>query len=113
MEPQSWEATLVRVESAFNVETAGPVRARLAALVSRPGDLILDLRGTTLDSSGLGALLSLQRRLEAQGRQLLVVATDPQFLALLERAGVPGTLSLFADAEQAIRYAQDKPVASC
>ena len=109
MQPQSWQVTFVCVGHGFDVDTASQVRTELLPLLLRQGHVVLDLRDAVLDSSGLGAVLSLQRRLELQNRKLMVVATDPQFLALLERAGVAGVLSLFNDAEQAVRHARALP----
>jgi len=102
MQPLSWEVTLVRVESPFTMETAYLVKEQLTPLLGRPGDIVLDLRAASLDSAGLGAVLCMQRQLELRERRLLVVATDPQFLGLMERAGVKGALPLFADAGKAV-----------
>ncbi len=106
MVPRSWEVTFVRVESAFTLETAVLLKEQLSPVLSRAGHVVMDLRGALLDSSGLGAVLSMQRHLELKGRRLLVVSGDPQFLSLLDRAGVSGALSLFPDAEQAVHYVQ-------
>ena len=106
---QSWEVTFVRLESPFDAETSAQVKQTLQGILGRPGHVVLDLRGTTLDSTGLGALLGMQRQLEVRGRRLLVIATDPQFMALLQRAGVPHALALFPDAEQAVLYAGEHP----
>ena len=104
MMPRSWEVTFVRVEDAFTLETAVLLKEQLSPVMSRPGHVVMDLRGASLDSTGLGAVLSMQHRLELSGRRLLVVSEDPQFLDLLDRAGVPDILSLFRDAEQAVHY---------
>jgi anti-anti-sigma factor len=102
METCSWEVTLVRVESGSKEETAAALRRRATALLERPDHVILDLRASVLDSLGLSALLSLKQRLELQGRRLVVLSTDPDFLALLDRAGVRASLPLFPTAEEAL-----------
>jgi anti-anti-sigma regulatory factor len=100
-----WELTFFRLESALTADTVGPLRDELAALLARPGHVVMDLRGTTVDSTGLGTVLGMQHRLGLAGRRLLVVANDPQFADLAERAGARNALAVFADAEAALRHA--------
>ncbi len=102
----SWEATLVGVGRSLDLETASYFRSRIAPVLGRTGDVILDLREVEVDSTGLGTLLSLQRRLELEDRRLLVVGTAPGFLDLLDRAGAGGALALFPDVEEATRFAR-------
>jgi anti-anti-sigma factor len=111
MQAGSCELTLVRLESALTLDTTPAVKEQLAPVLSCAGHVILDMRGILLDSTGLGAVLSLQRNLGLQGRKLLIVTTDPQFIGLLERTGVSGVLSLFPDAEAAVIHVhqQRKP----
>jgi anti-anti-sigma regulatory factor len=104
MQPNNWEVTFVRLERAFTFETAAQVKEELSPLLARPGDLVLDLRGATLDSAGLGAILSMQRKLHLANRKLLVVADSP-FLGLLDRTGTREAVSLFQDASQAVNHA--------
>jgi anti-anti-sigma factor len=106
MEPRSWEVTIVRVESELNLETVASVKRQLTSLLGRCGHVILDLREATLDSSGLGAVLSLQRHLELQERRLLVIARDPRFFSLLDSAGAGSALAVFPDADRAIEHAR-------
>jgi anti-anti-sigma factor len=109
MHPRSWELTFVSVESDLDFDSVARVKAQLSSLLDRGGHVVMDLRAATLDSSGLGAVLSLQRQLELQGRRLLVVSRDPGFLSLLDTAGARGALQLFPDAEQAIKHARKCP----
>ncbi len=107
----NWEATLVGLENAFTLDTASSIKGQLSPVLSRVGDVIVDIRGASLDSAGLGALLSLQRRLELQDRHLLVVGGNPEFLGLLERTGATDSLTVFADVEKATRYARSQALA--
>lgn len=104
MQACSWEVTLVRVESSLGAETTAKIRTHSSSLLAGPGHVIVDLRDAAVDSSGLCAVLSLARRLELQGRRLLVVATDPQLLSLLDRTGITGAFPLFRDMETAIQH---------
>jgi anti-anti-sigma factor len=109
MQPCSWEVTVVCVEHAIDGDNVRELKQQLSHLLSRTGHVVLDLRDATLDGSGLGSVLSLQRQLELQGRRLLVVSDDPRFRGLLEATGVSSTLSLFQDAEQAVSFARRQP----
>jgi anti-anti-sigma factor len=103
MQTRNWDLTFIRIESPLNAETSPDVKAYLSPLLARSGPVVVDLRGATLDSTGLGALLGVQHSLELKGRRLILVADDPHFLNLVERTGVGASLALFPDAEQAVR----------
>jgi anti-anti-sigma regulatory factor len=100
---------LVRVDSAFTIETAVRLKQQLSTLLERPGHVVLDLRGAILDSAGLGAVLSIQRFLELRGRRLLLVSSDPQFIGLLDRSGAAGSVTLFPDAGEAVNHVLSGP----
>jgi anti-anti-sigma regulatory factor len=100
------EVTFARVEEPFTSETAVRVKESLSPLLVGPGHVVLDLRSAQMDGVGLGALLSLQRKLELQGRALFVVTTDPAFGALIEAAGAGASLTLFSEMDQAIHEAK-------
>lgn len=102
------DLTFARVEEPFTLETAPRVRDLLSPLLDAAGHVVLDLRSPQLDSVGLGALLSIQRKLELQGRSLFVVTADPEFRALVDAAGVSEALTVFSEVEQAIREAHER-----
>lgn len=101
----------MRLSCVLKVESPAQVKEQLALLEDRPGHLVLDLRGAELDSAALGTVLWLHRQLELKDRRLAIVATDPQFLSLIERTGVHRTLSVFDDTEQAVRFLFDQALA--
>lgn len=106
--PLIQDLTFARVEEPFTLETAPRVRDLLSPVLDAAGHVVLDLRSPELDSVGLGALLSIQRKLELQGRSLFVVTADPDFRALVEAAGVTDSLAIFTEVEQAVRVAQER-----
>ena len=108
-QPLLREVTFARVEDAMDTQTVDSVRDYLNGLLSRPGHVVLDLRRARVDSAGLGAVLSMQHKLDLQGRRLFVVTDDASFHSLLENAGVPHALALFPNVEQAIQQAQQQP----
>jgi anti-anti-sigma factor len=106
MQVQNLELTLVRVGTPVDHQHAVGVRKRLDPLLTRPGHVVLDLRESRLDSRGLGVILSMQRRLELQGRRLYIIADDPDFLGLLDRTGAAPALVLCSNVDQALMQAQ-------
>jgi anti-anti-sigma regulatory factor len=112
MRPDGCEMTLLALKSEITSETAFNVREALRPVLERPGHVVLDLRGATLDSRGLSVVLSFQRRLELQERLLAVISTDPRFFQLLDRVGVPGALTLFQDMEPALEYVRSADAAA-
>ena len=103
MRSGSWEVTLVCVRDAVDTGAVAEVKERFNALLERDGDVILDVRGAAVDSTGLGAMLSLQRQLELRERRLLVVTQGASLLTLLDTAGATGALALYPDVEAATR----------
>lgn len=94
--------TCVRVASQFDVDTAADVRSELKPLISKPGHIVLDLRGASLDSTGLGVVVSMKWRLEQSGRRLLVVGDGHSLNQLIERAGVANYLPVYESVEEAM-----------
>lgn len=106
MRSDGCDITFVSLRSEITLETSSRVRKTLAPLLERAGHVIVDLRGATVDSSGLGVLLSLQRRLELQERRLALVTSEAHFFALLERVGAQGSLAVFAKVDDAMEFVQ-------
>lgn len=109
MRSASWGVTFIGVDHAVDSETAAAVRTRLDPLLGQGSHVVLDIRGAGVDGAGLGAILSLQRQLELHGQRMLLVSRDPQFLTLVERAGVSAAFSVFGDPESALTFARDHP----
>jgi anti-anti-sigma regulatory factor len=101
--------TFLRVESAPPAETTPRLREAMSRLLNAPGDVVLDLRGVNLDTTGLSSILGMQHHLSRLGRRLVVVANDPGFMALVERAGAHNAFTLFADAEEAVQFCTSGP----
>jgi anti-sigma B factor antagonist len=69
--------------------------AILASLDDGSRRLVLDLAGVRLiDSAGIGALLSAQRRIQAAGGELVVINPSAHVLRVFELTGVGRALSL-------------------
>lgn len=94
------------VSGELDMATAPELRETLAtALDSGLTRIIVDLRGVTfVDSVGLAAVLHARSRLLASGRLALVVAPDSYAQLMLEIAGMPRALAIFADREAALGH---------
>ncbi len=69
-------------------------------------DVLVDLTLVTfLDSTALGVLVGIQRRL-AEGRRLAIVCANAKVLEIMELTGLVGTLELFSTLEPALAYAR-------
>lgn len=98
------QLTFLRVESTPAADATPRLREAMSRLLTAPGDVVIDLRGAAVDTTVLSSVLGIQHHLARLGRRLLIIANDPSFLALADRAGARGALSLFADAEEAVQH---------
>src|SRR5690348_9999828 len=76
---------VVALPARLDVGTSAAVRSDLhAALDNHAGDLVLDLRSVeVVDAAGLGVLVGVRRRADADGRAIVLVDTPPRVLRLL------------------------------
>jgi anti-sigma B factor antagonist len=77
--------TLLRIEGTLDAATAPDLRPTLDALVAEARQsVVVDLSMLELiDSSGVGVIVSLYKRLKAQGGDMRVVGVRDQPLAIL------------------------------
>ena len=90
----------------LDMATAPELRTRLTAAIDGGATaIVLDLRPVTfMDSVGLAAVLHARTRLGARGRLALVLAHDSYAYLMLEVAGLPRSLALFATREEATAH---------
>ena len=94
------------VAGELDIATAPVLRERLGAAVdSGTARIVVDLREVTfMDSIGLAAIVHARSRLRRAGRLALVVAPDSYAELLLEMAGMPRALAIFADRGEAVAH---------
>ena len=82
---ESGEAS-IRIEGALDALTVRDIRPTIDAIVAgRPRHVTVDFdRVTTLDSTGVGAIVSLFKRVTAQGGRVVAVRARDQPLAVLK-----------------------------
>jgi anti-sigma B factor antagonist len=84
-------ATVPRVSAALQDEPAAGAEA-----------LVVDLSGVTfMDSTGLAALMTLQRALDARGGRLVIACPEGPARLVFDVAGVTGQLALYRTREDA------------
>lgn len=76
----------LEIEGALDALTAPDIRPIFDAVVAdRPRRVVVDLdKVTMLDSSGVGAIVSLFKRVKADGGQVVVIGAHDQPLAVLK-----------------------------
>ncbi len=88
----------LRIEGALDAHTVRDLRPTLDALVAdKPKRVTVDLSGLTLiDSSGVGAIVSLFKRVKAEGGEVVVVRAQEQPLAVLRLLKLDRVLGIAA-----------------
>lgn len=95
---------VLAVSGEIDVSTAPPLRERLIALVDDGWKrVVVDLEGVDfLDSTGLGVLVAVLKRLETAGGELRLVCTRSQLLKVFEITGLNTVFLVFDSLEAAI-----------
>jgi anti-sigma B factor antagonist len=94
---------IVSIAGDLDLATVPRLRAELAAEpVAGAGAVVVDLAGVTfMDSTGLSALLDLERDLTARGGRLAIACPEGAARLLFDVAGVTGQLALYWTREDA------------
>lgn len=92
----------------LDYETAGRLRARVAGLVLRPGQiLVLDLSGLGFcDSSGIAAFVAARNHALDAGARLALAAVPAGTVRILGMLGLDQIFPMHADADAAVAAAQ-------
>lgn len=99
------QTTMVSVQGDLDLSTAPRLKWMLVdALEQRGSRLVVDLSATTfMDSTALGVLVAIWRRLE-DGERLTVVCTKPDVLKIFEYAGMDGAFAIFSTLDEALAH---------
>ena len=97
---------VLAVSGELDLATAPDLRERLGTAIDcGMTRIVVDLQDVTfMDSIGLAAILHARSRLRAVGRLALVVAPDSYAQLVLEIAGMPRALAIFANRDAAIAH---------
>jgi anti-sigma B factor antagonist len=101
-EVKGW--TVVTVHGEIDVATSPTLRERLIDLVNGGATrLVLDLEAVDfLDSTGLGTIVSLLKRVRTHGGDLRLVCTEARIRRLFEITGLEKAVPLHASLDDAI-----------
>lgn len=102
------QTTVVSVEGDLDLSTAPRLKWMLVDAVEQGHRrLVVDLSETTfMDSTALGVLVAVWRRLEG-GERLTVVCTRPDVLKIFEYAGMDGAFAIFPTLAEALAHARE------
>ena len=100
-------ASVVSVEGELDLSTAPRLKwALLDALDTGHSQLVLDLSLTTfMDSTALGVLVGVKRKLDSDQR-LAVVCAGPDVLKIFEYAGMDEAFAIFSTLNEALAFVQ-------
>jgi len=95
--------TLFMITGSFTVKNLFHVRTRLQELVEESvTNIVFDFENCTeIDSSGLGILSNLYKKLGAQAGELGVIAVSPEIQKILNETGLNNLLTNFGTLEDA------------
>lgn len=88
-------ANLIKLAGAFDAAAAADARPRLDTVIEGDGDVVFDLSDVDfIDSSGIGAIVFLFKRLTAKGRGLRLAGVHGQPLQLMEFLRIPRVIPI-------------------
>ena len=88
----------------LDFETVGIFRREIESVGGSGNKVVLDMSELQfVDSSGLGALLSLLRRLSSEGGDLRLAGVTPSVAALLQLVRLDQIIGMYESSDEAIR----------
>jgi anti-sigma B factor antagonist len=101
--------TVVSIEGELDLSTAPRLKWMLVdSLETGHSQLVIDLSlATFMDSTALGVLVAVKRKLD-DGERLVIVCVRPDVLKIFEYAGMDGAFAIFPTLEQALAYAREQ-----
>jgi anti-sigma B factor antagonist len=103
---------VVRVSGEVDVESGPRLRDHLLALVADgEHDIVVDLSQVSfLDSSGLGVLVVVHKRIRAAGGALRLAGCQPEVVSIFHITALDRVIDMFATVEDALRDSVTHPV---
>lgn len=104
------DTSIVAIEGELDLSAAPRLKWMLVDLLeSGRTRLVVDLSlASFMDSTALGVLLGVKRRLEGEAR-LAIVCARPNVLKIFEFAGVDGAFAIFPTLDEALAHVQGPP----
>jgi anti-sigma B factor antagonist len=97
--------TVLSLSGEIDIATAPRVRERLYALLAEGKEkLVVDLDDVGfLDSTGLGVLVGVLKRVRTQGGELRLVCTQPRIVKVFEITRLDSAFAIFDSIDGAVR----------
>jgi anti-sigma B factor antagonist len=96
--------TLIRVAGELDLGTIGALESAVAERIDPQARVVLDLEGLRFcDSTGLGAIIKLHRRLGELGGVLALCAPGPRVVDVLSISGVDQVIGVYPSVAAAVR----------
>ncbi len=98
------DTAVIAVTGEMDVANAGQVKQAALKLISDGvRRLVIDLQGTEyMDSSGLGTLVGLLKRIKEAGGEMPIAAAQPRVKRLFEITGLTQVFQLYDDVRTAL-----------
>jgi anti-anti-sigma factor len=107
------DALVVHLDNEFDAEAVTSLRTSFESFSEVNVDVLVDLEDVHfIDSSGIGALVFLYKRLAVNGNQLLVVGVRGQPKELFQMLHLDKTIQCYPTIKDYIRSSHDKPAAA-
>jgi anti-sigma B factor antagonist len=99
--------SVISVEGELDLSTAPRLKWMLVDTLDAGRDrLVVDLSRTTfMDSTALGVLVGVRRRLDAHAR-IAIVCANPSVLKIFEYAGMDGAFAILPTLDEALAHAR-------
>ena len=95
--------TVVRVQGEMDLSTVPQIRERVAELIEQDGSrFVVDLLGVTfIDSTGLGVLVGILKRIRAHDGELRLVIANPDVRRIFTITGLHRVFAIYSSLETA------------
>jgi stage II sporulation protein AA (anti-sigma F factor antagonist) len=99
---------IVALTGEFDLHTAGYFKEKIENhLDSEVNNLILNLQTIDfIDSSGIGAILSIYKRIEKRGGKMAIINISPTLKRVFEVSGVLNVIDVYANRREAVKNIQ-------
>ncbi|HEX2805487.1 MAG TPA: STAS domain-containing protein [Kineosporiaceae bacterium] len=103
---------IVRVTGEVDVNTGPKLRDHLLALVAGgEHDIVVDLSEVSfLDSSGLGVLVMVHKRIRTAGGALRLAGCQPEVVSIFHVTALDRVMEMYSTVEDAVRDSLNDPV---
>lgn len=99
---------IVGLDGQFDLHTAKRFKTKLMRYVNKGSrNIVLDLGEIDfIDSSGIGAILSIYKKIEQKSGELVIINLSPPLKRIFELSGVLNIINLYSSRDEALKKLQ-------